>query len=51
MLNLCVASDHLRCTCCGAPAYAIDEDHGALCPECLESLADIQDFLNSLEIP
>jgi hypothetical protein len=28
----------------------IDEDHGALCPECLEALVEIQAFLDAIDL-
>lgn len=45
-----VAEDCPRCTCCGLEAYVIDEDHGALCPECLEALIEIQAFLDAIDL-
>jgi len=50
-LTQLIPAGHLRCTCCGAAACAVDHHHGALCPDCLESLAEIQELLDSLEPP
>lgn len=47
-LTTLILHDNIRCTCCGEPAQLEDEDHGALCWECLRDLAEIEEFLRSL---
>jgi len=48
-LTTLISADNMRCTCCGRAAHVIDEQHGALCPECLDDLAEIEDFLNAID--
>jgi hypothetical protein len=49
-LTAAIATDNLRCTCCGSAADVVDELHGALCRECLSDLIEIQEYLDALEL-
>jgi hypothetical protein len=49
-LTAAIATDNLRCTCCGSAADVVDEEHGALCQECLCQLIEIQEYLDAVEL-
>lgn len=46
-LTTLITTDNIPCTCCGCPACAMDEEHGPLCAECMDDLAEIEDFLEA----
>jgi hypothetical protein len=49
-LTALISTDPDRCMCCGQAAEVMDEQHGALCRECLGDLIEIQDFLDANDL-
>ena len=46
-LTTLMSADNIPCGCCGECADVIDQQHGPLCRECLDDLAEIEDFLEA----